>query len=477
MIKFEKNSTICPYIFKGALVEGQNRKVLPCCRWDANSPKNKKPNYNIVSKFEKDQKVVDYENYFSKVREDMLKGKRVSECRRCYADEDIGLSSMRTRALKDFVTEELQLQKKEHIMRRGPKGLLRNLTNPQLEYLEIESGRYCNLKCRTCGPGLSTSWDEDLHKNKDAIHNFYGDEPNILDQLQKMQPMNETLSLLTYKDCQHLKEIKVTGGEPFLTDTFLKFIENLVKWDLAKNIIIDTFTNCSFFPKEKYLTMLPKFKGVVINLSLDAIKERNEFLRKKSKWELTLKVAERWKKLAADNSNIAIRISHTISILNVLYFEEFFKWVHTFFINKSKKSWDGITVIDGVYSDQTSQSIIDAAVAYGPDYLSIRNFSNNAKKKLLQNVIKQKEALTKWINNENKQYGIVVRYSNKHKEWNKLISLDTTQGIFKEIIATLEKKDNIVVNDKFFTKTEMFDNIRNENWRTVFPELAEILDE
>tara|TARA_B100001094_G_C18154547_1_gene785642 strand:+ start:631 stop:2022 length:1392 start_codon:yes stop_codon:yes gene_type:complete len=463
MIKFEKNSTICPYIFKGALVEGQSRKVIPCCRWDANRPKNKKPSYDIVREFEKDQKVVDYENYFSKVREDMLKGKRVSECRRCYADEDIGLSSMRTRALDDFVSNKLELRKKEHIMRRGPKGLLSNLTNPQLEYLEIESGRYCNLKCRTCGPGLSTSWDEDLHKSKDAITNFYGNEQNILDQLQQMQPMNETLSLLTYKDCQHLKEIKVTGGEPFLTDTFLKFIENLVKWDLAKNIIIDTFTNCSFFPKEKYLTMLPKFKGVMINLSLDAVKERNEFLRKKSKWELTQKVAERWKKLASDNSNIAIRISHTISILNVLYFEEFFKWVHTFFINKSKKSWDGITVIDEIFS-QSPISIIDSTVAYGPDYLSIRNFSNNVKEKLLQNIIKQKETLMKWIDSEN-------------KKWDDPISIKTNESIFEEIIATLEKKDNIVVNDKFFTKTEMFDNIRNENWRTVFPELAEILDE
>lgn len=463
MIKFEKNSTICPYIFKGALVEGQRRKVLPCCRWDANRPKNQKPNYNIVRQFEKDQKVVDYENYFSKVREDMLKGKRVSECRRCYADEDIGLPSMRTRALEDFVNEESKLLTKKHSMKRGPKGLLRNLTNPQLEYLEIESGRYCNLKCRTCGPGLSTSWDEDLHKSKDAIRNFYGDEPNILDKLQQMQPMNETLSLLTYKDCQHLKEIKVTGGEPFLTDTFLKFIENLVKWDLAKNIIIDTFTNCSFFPKEKYLTMLPKFKGVIVNLSLDAIKERNEFLRKKSKWELTQKVAERWKKLAADNSNIAIRISHTLSILNVLYFEEFFKWVHTFFINKSKKSWDGITVIDGL-SFLREISLIDTTVAYGPDYLSIRNFSNDVKKKLLKNVKRQQKTLLKWIIDQNKEY-------------DKNISNHTTNAIFLSIIATLEKKDNIVVNDKFFTKTEIFDNIRNENWRTVFPELAEILDE
>ena len=70
----------------------------------------------------------------------------------------------------------------------------------------------------------------------------------------------------------------------------------------------------------------------------------------------------------------------------------------------------------------------------------------------------------KWIDSEN-------------KKWDDPISIKTNESIFEEIIATLEKKDNIVVNDKFFTKTEMFDNIRNENWRTVFPELAEILDE
>ena len=463
MIKFEKNSTICPYVFKGALIEGRGKKVIPCCRWDANRPKDTKPKFNVVSNYEKDGKMFDYENYFTEIRLDMLKGKRISECRRCYADEDIGLPSMRTRALEDFVNEKSKLSTKKYSMKRGPKGLLNNLRNPRLEYLEIESGRYCNLKCRTCGPGLSTSWDEDLNKNPEAITNFYGEDHEVFHALKKTETTNETLSLLTYKDCQHLKEIKVTGGEPFLTDTFLKFIENLVKWDLAKNITIDTFTNCSFFPKEKYLKMLPKFKTVLLNLSLDAIEKRNEFLRKKSKWELTQKVASRWKKLATENDNIAIRISHTLTIFNVLYFEEFFKWAHTFFCNELEKTWDNVTTIAEL-SFLREISLIDITVAYGPDYLSIRNFSNDVKKKLLKNVKRQQRTLLKWIIDQNKEY-------------DQNISKQNTNATFLSIIATLEKKDDIEINDKFFKRTKLLDGIRNENWRSTFPELAEILDE
>ena len=45
---------------------------------------------------------------------------------------------------------------------------------------------------------------------------------------------------------------------------------------------------------------LNKLKHKAAMLRIDTF---NEFLRKKSKWELTQKVASRWKKLATENDN------------------------------------------------------------------------------------------------------------------------------------------------------------------------------
>ena len=89
--------------------------------------------------------------------------------------------------------------------------------------------------------------------------------------------------LLTYDDCLKLTGIKITGGESFPTDTVTSFLTKLNDWGLAKNISIEVFTNCSFFPKAKYLEILPNFRLVTVCLSLDAVEQRAEFIRKKSK--------------------------------------------------------------------------------------------------------------------------------------------------------------------------------------------------
>ena len=432
MIDLKKNKTFCPYPFKAALLEHSNDTVVPCCRWNSNSlvPQFK----NHLNTDNRDQ-VMDYKNYFDIVREKMIKGEPVQECTKCYQQEHDGLNSMRSSALNDFVEDTKALEKKQS--NRGPKGLSQEITIPKLEYLEIESGRYCNLKCRSCGPGFSSSWDEDVTGNNQVLTNFYGSKHDVFDDLQGKTRTNDSLALLTYKDSQYLNEIKVTGGEPFLTDSFLKFLENLVEWGIAKNIVLDVFTNSSFFPKEKHTQMLTKFKQVDINLSIDAIGERNDFLRKKSKWQVVQDVAKRWEELSIQNNNISIRISHTVTIFNSLYFDEFLNWCNTHFDKKTINS-----------------DFLHVAVAYGPDYLSVRNFSRPIKEKLLQIVTKQ------W------------------NESNRLFSKSLVDQKFKRIVTALDSTDlKDPIDSVFEEKTEMFDKIRKEDWRTTFPKLVEVFDE
>lgn len=432
MIDLKKNKTFCPYPFKAALLEHSNDTVVPCCRWNSNSLVQQSKNH--LNKDSRDQ-VMDYKNYFDIVREKMIKGEPVLECAKCYQQEHDGLSSMRSSALNDFVEDTKALEKKQG--HRGPKGLSQEITIPKLEYLEIESGRYCNLKCRSCGPGFSSSWDEDVTGNNQVLTNFYGSKHNVFDDLQSKTRTNDSLALLTYKDSQYLNEIKVTGGEPFLTDSFLKFLENLVEWGIAKNIVLDVFTNSSFFPKEKHTQMLTKFKQVDINLSIDAVGERNNFLRKKSKWQVVQDVSKSWEELSIQNNNISIKINHTVTIFNSLYLDEFLNWCNTHFDKKTMNS-----------------GFVHVAVAYGPDYLSVRNFSRPIKEKLLQIVTKQ------W------------------NESNRLFSKSLVDQKFKRIVTALDSKNlKDPIDSVFEEKTEMFDKIRKENWRATFPELAEVFDE
>ena len=49
---------------------------------------------------------------------------------------------------------------------------------------------------------------------------------------------------------------------------------------------------------------------------------------------------------------------------------------------------------------------------------------------------------------------------------------------FKRIVTALDSTDSKDPIDSVFEeKTEIFDKIRNENWRTTFPKLVEVFDE
>ena len=417
MIDRMQQKTYCPYAFKGLAIE-PNSGVKPCCRYDTSKDWNV-PNTNLLST------PVDAldSDLFSNIRSKMERGKPISGCWKCYKEEEQIGKSMRTNAIKQF---------KKYKTSKYSVGL---------EYLELMVGRQCNLKCRTCGPYLSTSWDEDLKKSVEIKKLFFGSKMfDRFDEMVASPSTNKSILTFAKDECKQLKEIKITGGEPFLQDELIIFLDNLVNWDFAKNITLEIFTNCSFFPKEKYRSMLKSFKKVIIRLSLDAIGTKAEYIRKKSDWNKTLKVATFWKEYAKENKNIKIAISHTISILNILHYKEFISWAidlfgHTF--------------------------LIDVNPVHSPKYLCPYNFSDKVKQTLHNSLEQQQIELEKKYSTlrcEKYVYMYIKKLQNYLKTTNTLASNDTLQQ-FKQVNKSL-------------------DHVRNESsWKVVLPELAEILDE
>ena len=479
MIDFKSNKSFCSFLFKAGVL-GYQGKIVPCCRWDAGNPddnttRGKDQRYEISDSKYGDRKIL-FENLYQDARKKAIAGEKIEQCRRCYQEEYISGKSLRTRSLQAYrYKSQKDLENDNRWVRaiRAPHGLLSEISIPKLEYLEIESGRYCNLKCRTCGPNLSTSYDEDY--NEEMSTNFFGDDKMAWKEKMKMPPINESLARLTYDDCKHLKELKVTGGEPFLTDSFLKFMENLVEWDLAKNITMEIFTNSSFFPKQKHINLLPKFKQVLLNLSIDDVGNRAEFIRKKSKWDVVSKVSKKWEKLSLANDHIRLHTSFTISILNALYVAEYFKWVINHFDQKTF----------GFSDDEYTADFIQYQIVAYPDYLSVMNISPQSSKKLLGKLNDQLCELSDFLKQKKIKHELQKLEDGKHyslnildKRYNRL--RPCTRDIFNQLVNYItqtkeEKRNNL--EDIFYKKTEMFDKIRNDNWRKTFPELVKLLDE
>ncbi len=236
------SKTYCPIPFYHTAVRPDG-KIFPCCnfRWE-----------EVPDDFN-----LEYEDLFNKhpfmikIREDIRKEKPVEGCSRCYDNERVTGTSMRT----------------DYIRRASKLGFSETIPDtPALTYIDLALSNMCNNRCRMCNPDLSTNWYSDAKKLGIPINS------GITNNDDKFK--NFDFSNITF--------IKLIGGEPLLEQE--KFIEILKKCNLTSLQLLIT-TNATVIPNDELLDIFSKCKKVNWNLSIDAHGPLNEFLRKGSKWK------------------------------------------------------------------------------------------------------------------------------------------------------------------------------------------------
>ena len=267
-------SNACAYPFKAAMLM-HGVPATPCCRFH--------------NRFLTDRG-------FDEIRETMMRNEWHPGCYKCQADEESKGHSMRTEAdefFDDF----------DDVVR--------------LEYLEITVGRLCNLACLSCGSDFSHTWD------KDELALGISDE-NKIAGLRKEQEYD--LDALDLDKLQHVKYIKVTGGEPFLHKQFLRLIVRLADAGLAPQIEIEIFTNCTWFPEKVEFDALMQFKHIRLSPSIDGYGSTNELLRYPSKWEKIESTLDKWIEVKTATGRLQVATATTISVINAPQMWEFTNW-------------------------------------------------------------------------------------------------------------------------------------------------------
>lgn len=385
-INLKKNKTFCSFAFKGAMIEVDGR-VKPCCRFQ-----NKR---HTRLKIDQNKSLTDIFNsdFYKDIRKKMLAGEKVDGCQICYREEEAGSSSMR---VSDIISS--------------------NSTKIDLQYLEFETGRHCNLKCRSCSPDVSTKWNEDIEKLPSLYDPDFDYESDYY---------NDALAKLSKSECSKLTTIKVTGGEPFLSKTFLTFLDNMIEWGFEKNITIGIYTNTSFLPKKKFINNLLKFQNLSVYMSIDDIKERNDYLRSGSEWKMIELVSGYWMELASKHKNVTLTISNTVSIFNFLTLNEFSEWL------QQKREEYKINI------ECHHQPL------HWPKEFAFYNWPRNIKNEM-------KKSLSK--------------YKNPTRRIKRLYEL-----------LDSHKVTTISIKKDFLTTTNSVDYVRKEDWKLVFPELFKLI--
>ena len=232
------------------------------------------------------------------------------------------------------VTHGLSRTQRDIFNKQIPDGI-----GTDIHKLEIVLDTTCNAACIQCGTYQSSLW-----RNEIAAR-----DPNYSHIQPKSQIDQKIEQIKNSVDIQKVKIWHFWGGEPLLTDTHMKFLNEIE--DLS-TVSISYTTNGSIFPKDDVLELWSKCKEVTVGISTDGIDDRFHYLR----WPLTF---DKWAHVVnkfknETSSNVRYHINYCVMPLNSLYTNEMGEWLDKNF----SKHRDGTNI---PFSFIRSEGTVDAA--------------------------------------------------------------------------------------------------------------------
>ena len=401
------------------------------------------------------------------LRLDMLQGKWHTNCTRCMNEENSGVRSMR-QLYEQRWSNKFSLDDAKKI------------TNPETGeipqdhrpfYYDIQLGNLCNLKCRICNPIVSSSWLPDYMKmmkkgDQGKIRVRGGKKPfDIFVQHVKGKQYNITPNPFSWAETDKFWEsmsaikgeidhLYLIGGEPMMIHRHFKFLEECVESGDAKNMILQYDTNLTNIP-EKVLGYWSHFKELWIGFSIDGMGPELEYMRAPVKWDHILRNINRVEKYAIENRNVKLNDSVTLSVMNILHILDYVEWK----VKAGHYEYE--------YLWQWHDEAFNIHPLHSPDFLSIKTIPKRSKEKITKVWYAWRDKMIAWT--ESLPNGHYTKHLN-------------AEDLAKKINAFVENHINLMNQEdwenkvwKFWEYTDDLDEVRNENFSQVFPELSVLM--
>lgn len=260
------SSTFCVMPFYGAEYS-HNGYRGPCCLMT--------PGYDVTS-----------------IREDMLNGRKPSNCAACWYLEEKGIKS--DRQLKNESYDFYADTDIRQVFDNCKNGIF----TPQI--IKIYTSNLCNSACVTCNELFSTHWQsvKRLPIQLNTISQF---------ELDKIEFSN-------------IKMLSLIGGEPLYDKNIFDILQKLLEVNNL-DCFVSMTTNGSISLTKKHIDILSKFKNLSICVSVDGIGPVFEYMRYPLKWKDVENNIQQYKQIAK-----YVSISYTLSNVNILYYDETIAW-------------------------------------------------------------------------------------------------------------------------------------------------------
>lgn len=384
-----------------------NSSAHYCCVSDSSKP---------IGMYDGDLGKLANADTIKQVRKNMLHDLPSEACKRCYELEKNGVYSLRKNSNSKFSKYF------EEVERTAADGSIEKLT---MRYLDIRFSNRCNLKCRSCGPELSSSWVPDQKK---LFPGDWDNKPTII-EIDKQKLWADLMPHLL-----HIEEAYFAGGEPLITEEIYSILDYWLENNYTTPQIGFTtnFNNLNFKSKN-IIEYWKRFPKITVSASLDASGSRAEYMRKGTNWD---KIVENRKLMLAECPEVKFEITPTISIFNVWHFPDF-------------------------HMDWLQQGLL----THNDLRLNLLTNPMNMSIKIIP-VAKRKPIIEKWINTKEE---ILRLFGIKPSMFSQ-----TAEG-YDAIIRSLKEDEYVNLQSEFFKRNRLVDKLRQENFYKVFPEMKDIL--
>jgi hypothetical protein len=286
-----------------------NGNTMPCCLADSDNVFGNAKENTISELINTDK--------FKELRKGMLNGEKLPACRRCYELEtSTNIWTLRKNSNQWFADKHFDLVEKTN-----EDG---SVDDFRMAYFDLRFSNICNMKCRSCGPELSSQHAKEFKelygehelarmlKNDGKIVVNVAHQPGFWEDLQKYLP--------------DVEEAYWAGGEPLITDEHYRILDLWVEQG-KRDVRLRYTTNFSNFnyKRKSVLDYWKDFDDIQVSASLDANGLRAEYMRSGTDW---YQIERNREQMIEQVPHVHFELTPTISLYNVWNFPDFhMDWV------------------------------------------------------------------------------------------------------------------------------------------------------
>ena len=302
------------YMFEHGLTINPRGKVRPCCVF----------NNDGISFSIEDEHL--WKPYFKQKDEEMSAGGWIPECEECRIEEKELGRSLRTRSIDDYNAGYIN----------------------GIYYWDLKISNTCNLWCRMCSGGDSSTWVQNVKNNPNEDWSEH-----LLDHDKAKLTWHDTYLPFVKDKIIHAETIKFTGGEPMLVKHVKEVIQYLIDTEFSYGVKLLVTTNGTVPWTGWWESIIPYFKEVNITMSIDGIGDRFEYQRANAKWNEVEINAIAMNNLRKKYDNLKVGINYTNTAINAACKDDTEKWAKT---NNIHFNEGGVEVMTPAYMSYRSLS-------------------------------------------------------------------------------------------------------------------------